>query len=641
MNDLQFQAKWILPLRSARRIMAGLVAFSVAMTAQVAFAGAPPFPAKQIEIVGRGQSVDMFLIDLFGQAGLKVKVSTAVSDKIQGTFRGSPAELWHSISKAFNLVAYYDGSVVRIFAASEIQSRTLSTSNPAGVAAEARQLGLTDANNKVTAGSSTVIASGVPYFLGKIEEISGRVAPKPSPAVVTAPIIKAPPVRTASLPATTDVISPSAGKPIAAPAQTASTPGAAAQVGWQPRQAPLRMEVRSQASARYPYEIRVYRLTYARAQDTVVRTRDREERIPGVVTILRGMLGDGRGSQTDMAGMNRDRNESGDRYFARLRYDDEQPESGSDPQTRSSNAPSGAGDINGPRIESDVSSNAVIIRDRPEAMASYDGLIQALDIEPVQIEIEATIIELSATRAKEFGVDLGLQTGGLSALFGGSLQTSTSAPSGQFSGSLLTGSGSLFTARITALEQRGTLRIVSKPRMVAFNNRESVFSNQTEIPLQVTSERVAEVRNYRGGLYFQVTPQISYDKASNELRTTMAIYIQDGTITQNEAGVPIVQSAELRTDAIVKQGESLLIGGMTVTSQFEVKSKTPLLGDVPVVGEAFKKNKRRGERIERLFLITPRIITLNGGPNAQPTPASNVIPLDVLRGKKPVKKNSI
>ncbi|HEY8878611.1 MAG TPA: EscC/YscC/HrcC family type III secretion system outer membrane ring protein, partial [Roseateles sp.] len=71
--------------------------------------------------------------------------------------------------------------------------------------------------------------------------------------------------------------------------------------------------------------------------------------------------------------------------------------------------------------------------------------------------------------------------------------------------------------------------------------------------------------------------------------------------------LPIVERSGINTQALISEGESLLIGGMVRDSSTAGVDKVPLLGDIPVLGNLFKTQRKGGQRIERMFLITPRL----------------------------------
>jgi type III secretion protein C len=619
-------------LRSLRPLLFAFAVASIACVAPPAAAEPIPFSNKPVQVVGRGQKIDLFLRDLFGQAGLQIKPSTTLTGTIQGTFNGKPADIWVQMSKAFNLVAYYNGSVVRIYNASEIQSRTLPAPSPASVVAEAKRLRLTDSNNSVTAGSSHVMASGVPEFLTRVATLAGTVSP-PRPAVVP---VKAPPLPPSGVATVqTDVISPIARAGAGGARPSAATIPTAGPTG---NYAAVRSTVRSYATARFPYEVRVFYLRYAKAQDVVVTKGGIQTITPGVATILRGVMGDGRASETSVSTSGN--YETAKHAIPHVLAGEEARGTRGDYSDDEDDGPSQRrrpreGDVNGPRIEVDQNNNAVLVRDRPEAMQTYENIIASLDIEQRGIELEATIVELNTSRMKDLGLDLAFRSGGLSAIFGGQVAQTDQGPSGVLQGSLLTGSGTIFSARLTALEKSGTARVVSKPRVSTLNNVEAEFGDRTEAFIPLRGERVASVQTVQGGLIFRVTPQIMYD--GGELRTRLEIYIEDGSVSRDVNGDPVVKRANLNTTAIVKQGEALLIGGMTVASQYDYKSKTPILGDVPVLGNAFKKRQKGGERFERLFLITPRILSQGNAAVAGGATKTELIPIEMLEGRRPSK----
>jgi type III secretion protein C len=580
-------------------------------------AAAPPFPAKTITITARSQSVANVVNDLFGQAGLRVKVSSAVNAKMNGTFTATPAEIWMQLSRAFNLVAYYDGAVVRVYAASEIQTRSFATASPATVVNDAKRMQIADVSNILVASSGSVSATGVPTFLDRVEKLAGsvRTAAVNAPPVVTATV----PVVRNTTPASATVISPMLAGPAAL--QT------------------VRSQVIAQASSRNPYEVRIFYLRYARADDTIQKSFDRTDVTPGVGSILRGIMGDGRPSETVSTSGNFDiARQSLPRLLGRglgsvppdasqQDYDDAQV-GGASPQARAVSIR----DVNGPRVEVDSTNNAVIVRDRPESMSVYEDIIRGLDVEPRGIEIEATILELDVTRLKELGINFSLQNGDLNALFGGQQSNPTQGFSaGNIGANILTGALAGFAVRITALEKSGALRVISRPRMSTLNNIPVIFNNQVTYYARVAGDRQVDLFPITAGLIMRVNPSVLYD--GGELRTRLAIDIVDGSPSGLIVdGIPAVKQSSINTNAVVKQGESLMIGGMTIDTEYDYKSKVPVLGDIPVIGQLARKRSKGGSHFERLFLITARI--LSQGKSATPTSVQQqprVIPLEQLQ----------
>ena len=595
-----------------RSLRCCLILACAAMVPATAQADAPPFPEKTITLTARNQRVDAAIVDLFGQAGLRVKVSSTVTGKINGVFVGNPRKIWDQFARAFNLVAYYDGAVVRIYSSGEIQSRSFVAADPGAVVRDARKMRIVDNANTVAAASDSVSATGVPAFLDRVAQLAGTTAP--SAAVIPA----------STTPSNAAVISPLLNGP--APMETVAS-------------SPLRSRVLSAATTRSPYEVRIFYLRYARADDTIQKSFDRTITIPGVGSILRGMMGDGRPSSTVSTSGNFElERQSMQRLGGRglnavppdeaQRSFDQQGTPGIDTVVVKE---ASVRDINGPRVEIDPSNNAVLIRDRPEAMSVYEDIVRALDVEPRGVEIEATILELDTNRLKDLGLDFGFKAGGFGALFGGKQTNPSSAPSaGNISAAYLTGGLDLFAVRISALEKSGALRVVSRPRLSTLNNIPAVFNNQVQYYVRVAGDRQVDLFPVTAGMVMRVNPSILYD--GGELRTRLTIEVLDGSPSGMVVdGIPAVKQSSINTTAVVKQGESLLIGGMTVDTDYDYKSKVPVAGDIPIIGQAFRKRNKGAQHIERIFLITPRILSQSQQVAAQQSVPTNPIPLEQLQ----------
>jgi type III secretion protein C len=589
----------------------GLSALAIAtapMAKQSAQAAVPSFTQGEIAIAARNQNVAVFLSDFFGKTNLRAKVSSSVTGKINGSWRGSPIQIWQQLSQAFNIIAYYDGGVVRVYSAAEMVSRTIQTAQPADLVRQVNQMNLPDQYNVIKATRGAVVVTGVPSFIDQVMQLAtGPKLNQPIPAVITP---------------TTPTFNGANG--IVSPLNTGGGIGTTS--------LPLRSRVIQPATARSRYEIRIFYLRYASADDIPVENGGRQTSRPGVASVLREQMGDGRRSETISSSGNRDlvRRGGGSRQLEDVdgfgafdnRRDDPSGNEGASPR-----------DINGPRISVDPANNAVIVRDRPEAMGTYEALIAGMDIEQRTVEIEATIIELDTNRLKNLGIDLNVQTNKLGLVFGGNPVQGTTFGS-DISASYLSGAGSLFQVRINALERQGVLKVSSRPRLTTLNNIEAVFDNQERFNVRVSGERDARLFEIRYGTILRVTPSVVGD--NNELRTKLQVVVEQGRLNATVVdGIPGTSNSIINTEAIIRQGESLLIGGITIDSEFDFKSKTPGLGDIPVAGNLFKKRQKGGQSLERLILITPRIISNGSSGSVAATPQPfTPIPLEQLEGKR-------
>jgi type III secretion protein C len=253
-------------------------------------------------------------------------------------------------------------------------------------------------------------------------------------------------------------------------------------------------------------------------------------------------------------------------------------------------------------IEVEPRLNAVIVRDAPERLPHYEQLIAALDVEPQSLEIEATIIDVNTDRARELGINWRWNNAGNSVAYSGNVPTT--GPGGV--ASVVLGSLGQFFARIRALETEGAARVVSSPQVVTLSNVEALFDNTQTFFVRVAGREEVDLFNVSAGTTLRVMPHVFRDK--NDTRIKLLVNVEDGNITgQSVDQIPIVERASINTQALINEGESLLIGGMVRENHSANTDKVPGLGDVPVVGNLFKNKTTSHQRIERMFLITPRL----------------------------------
>ncbi|MGL5837631.1 MAG: secretin N-terminal domain-containing protein [Sphingorhabdus sp.] len=569
-------------------------AFFAGFTTGPVQASEVPFPQKTVALAPNGQPVADIIKDLFGQAGLNVKVSTKVQGRAAGRWVNPPAEIWKQLAKAYNLVAYYDGAVVRVYHADEIASRNFTTASPDLVVSSAKKMRLTNNGNEVRAGQGMVIASGVPEFLMQIAQLASTPPAPPPPAMMPAP--------PAAVAMGGGIVSPITGAP-------------AARIAGLPAPYKLDYTVSRQASARDPFEIRIYNLKYADAGDRVINLGDRDQIIPGVASLLRQTLGDGQvtGAQVVERGNPQgvSRGSPSEQYDGPAfgPYGPYMP--GYQGQPQEDRAPQReVVERAGPRIAVNPSGNSVIVVDRPSMMSTYNAMIEAFDRPKTQIEIEATIIDIDVDQAKELGIDWSFGFSGLGGLFGGQIITPNSRSSGNINAGFFRSDTNFVSARISALSRTGKIQIVSRPRITTKENEPAVTDNRRIIPVRFGGGQFSNggITNYQVGILMAITPKIA--KEPDGLVTSLQIDLRDGALTGYTAdGIPFIDNSSLNTNATIRQGESLIIGGITVDSSFDEKSKIPGLGDIPLVGNAFKKRSKGSRRKERIVIITPRILS--------------------------------
>lgn len=566
---------------SSTLLLSTLLCFGVA---QPVAAGQPQFPNKVISINARGQKVSDIVTDIFSQSGFKVKVSSAVTGQTQAMLVGSPAKIWDDLSRVFNLVAYYDGNIVRIYAASEISTRTIQADAPAQLVSEARRLGLSDNHNKLKASKGAVIASGVPDFLTQIDRMANRMdmAAPAAPAVTPAPQV-----------------------PQQAVAQTnmVASPLLSGADFYRSSSSDVAYDVRMRAGPGRRYETRVYQLRFRDATDKEIEMQGRIQRVPGVATMLMEHMGlNSGGGGTNLSGQRPNDGSRGGRYDPRYGDDYGYGDPYDEPRELSRR------ETSGPSVTADTANNAVIVKDLPSEMNTYTALIAQLDREQPVIEMEVVSIVYNRDDMKELGVDWSLGIGGLKLLFGGGRPRG-----GDISGSYVWGNGDVINAQIQALQQQGVMRVTDRQFIVGTNNQQTEYNEGGQFTPKIEGKNYADLRTLSYGLSVRIKPSIVNEP--NQLRVRMDIAFRDTTLTnQNVDGIPTTKGPSFTQSNIVPHGQAVILAGRTVEYSNDRKSKTPILGDIPIFGNAFKKRRKGTGTMERVVMIIPRVRAAGGAP---------------------------
>jgi len=260
--------------------------------------------------------------------------------------------------------------------------------------------------------------------------------------------------------------------------------------------------------------------------------------------------------------------------------------------------------------------DTVVIMDYPENVNEAQILIEEVDVRPRQVLIEATILSATLTEGMDLGVDLSLAAGVSFTSLSGVQGITNGTPVGtQGFASLDDGlrvgvtSGD-FVAFITALETVTDTTILANPKILAINKQLGQVYIGTKIGYRegdvvgeggVVTE--GEVKFLETGTKLSFRPYIG-----NDGYIRMDIHPKDSSGSLNEQGVPDEVSAELATNIMVKDGETIVIGGLFRDVVTTTRKQVPLLGDLPLIGGIFRSISDSTTRQEVIVLLTPHII---------------------------------
>jgi type IV pilus assembly protein PilQ len=178
------------------------------------------------------------------------------------------------------------------------------------------------------------------------------------------------------------------------------------------------------------------------------------------------------------------------------------------------------------------------------------------------------------------------------------------SPTGSFSLGYLT-DNFLIDLELSALESDGFGEIVSQPKVLTGDKQQAVIKSGTEIAFQkATSSGATSVEFKEAVLQLEVTPQITPDN-----RIIMDLLVsQDSVGAFTPTGEPSIDITQIQTQALVGNGQTLVLGGIFQTEEVNGTEKVPLLGDLPFLGRLFRNDLRNIEKREILIFITPKII---------------------------------
>jgi type III secretion protein C len=283
-----------------------------------------------------------------------------------------------------------------------------------------------------------------------------------------------------------------------------------------------------------------------------------------------------------------------------------------------------------PIIVADARTNSVLIRDIPQRLASYGPIVEKLDKRPKLIEIETHIIEIDEDALSQIGIDwhahtshLDLQsssgttqqstfTGNLNPEFGTTTLSggTTVVNTGPVGGSLsaVIGSASEYLlARVDALEQNNLARIDATPKVATLDNVEAVIDYKTQFFVPVSGYTSADLYSVSAGVTLRVLPLVVENEGPTQIK--LDVHIEDGEVTsQTVNNIPVITTSTINTEAFIKQGESLLVGGYRNDTLTKTTTGVPVLSSIPVIGALFRYQSKEDNRMERIFLMTPRIL---------------------------------
>jgi type IV pilus assembly protein PilQ len=291
----------------------------------------------------------------------------------------------------------------------------------------------------------------------------------------------------------------------------------------------------------------------------------------------------------------------------------------------------------------DKRTNVLIVKDVLENLIKAEGLVRSLDAETPQVLIEARIVEANTQFVREVGIQWGgdlsfsAATGNPTGLafpsqinmeggaddsttntdfsgtanpgnFAVNLPAAVGAGSGGALGFIFgsAGGSAHLNLRLSALENRGAVKIVSAPKIATLDNHKAKIGQGVSIPISVVSAAGVNTMFVEAKLELEVTPHITQE---GSILMEIKVKKNEPDFSRTGArGDPTILKKEAETQVLVRDGDTTVIGGIYTKKTSDTFVGVPVLSRIPVLGWFFRNTKKNDERTELLIFITPRIV---------------------------------
>ncbi len=291
--------------------------------------------------------------------------------------------------------------------------------------------------------------------------------------------------------------------------------------------------------------------------------------------------------------------------------------------------------------EYDKRTNTIILKDVSDYLDAAEDMIHRLDTQTPQVQIEARIVEINSNFERQLGIQWGGDalmspvTGNATGLRfpstigvkGGASDAETAtegtvtnpnfvvnmpaAAGSKVGGALGLTFGSIdstfnLNVRLSAMETRGTAKIVSSPKITTLDNRPATISQGVSIPISQVSAQGIQTQFFDATLSLKVEPHVTQD--GNIYLKINATNNTPDFQNVGSKGDPSILRKEATTELLLKDGDTSVIGGIYTRNSGFNRNEVPYLGRIPILGALFRNNNTSDRRNEMLIFVTPRIV---------------------------------
>lgn len=282
------------------------------------------------------------------------------------------------------------------------------------------------------------------------------------------------------------------------------------------------------------------------------------------------------------------------------------------------------------RIIPDEGNNALIIVANSEEYAKIQRILKELDVLPLQVLIDATIVEVTLNNDLKYGIQwyFSHNNGGINQINGGSAQgidlislTNEAAKTfstGGFSYAFSSGSRDI-QAVLNASATKNNINVISSPSLMVLNNQEATIKVGDSVPIRssVTSNtsnttttgivQTSSIQMVDTGVNLSVRPRVN---AGGLVIMDILQSVNQAITTTTSATIdsPTIQKREIESSVAVQSGETIVLGGLIKENNDYKRDGVPLLHEIPIIGSLFGGTTRNKDKSELVVLITPRVV---------------------------------
>lgn len=272
-----------------------------------------------------------------------------------------------------------------------------------------------------------------------------------------------------------------------------------------------------------------------------------------------------------------------------------------------------------PMIKPENRLNAVLVRDVKSRLPMYGELIRQLDVPQKLVEVDVTVVELSKNDAMDWQLSLKVEgtknktTGAAGQNAANLVQPANLGGQGLAGALTYLGNDATVSASLSALKSKGKARSISRTSLITMNNLAAQMTDTQSYHAKVVGTEVASLEEVTAGTKLQIKPRIVQSPSTNVANQVwLTLELDDGGFeTLSVDSMPMTRSSTLLTQTAVFENESIMLAGYLRDIEEEAGWGIPYLRDIPFIGWLFGGAYTHKETVQRMFILTPRVVDLD------------------------------